>query len=113
MSAIVTKESLQNMMDSSDEQFVQRVIGRALVGIFDRQTEDEKHSDATLKHNGIGFTGADAHSGSLTAKYWLRHNSLLDWQIDMWTKKNVKGFSRLTKYHKQLNSIAEEKQAAA
>ncbi len=106
---IVTKDSLQLMLDSSNPQYVQAVIGKALSALYDYQTAEEQNSDATLNHNGVGFTGADAHSGSKTAKFWMRHHKLLDWQIEMWLKKGVKGYARLAKYHKQLNTIAESK----
>lgn len=109
MAAIVTKDSLQHMLDTDNQQYVQMVIGRALVGIFDRQTADEKESNTTSKSNGIGFTGGDAYSGSKTAKFWMKHGSLLDWQVDMWVKKGTTGYSRLAKYHRQLNEIAKDR----
>ena len=63
-------------------------------------------SQSRYNVNGIGFTGADAHSGCLTAKYFIKHGTLADWQVERWTKLSKSGFSRLTKYHKQLNEIA-------
>lgn len=103
---IVTKESLTEMLERDDEAFVTKVIGRALVHLFNRQTEDEKRVNDTRMHNAEGFTPADAHSGCITAKYFLKHGKLLDWQIEMWTKKNAKGTPRLAKYHGQLDKIA-------
>lgn len=105
----VTKDSLQQLLDSDNPKKVEAVIGRALSALYDYQTADEQNSDATLNHNGVGFTGADAHSGSKTAKFWMKHHKLLDWQIDMWLKKGAKGYARLAKYHTQLNKIAELK----
>ena len=95
---LVTRDSIQAMLDSDNEAYVAEVIGRGLIGLLDRQTTDEQVS--------IGFTGADAFSGSLTAKFWRKHGKLLDWQIAKWTKKGKNGYSRLCKYHKQLNEIA-------
>lgn len=106
---IVSKESLQKMLDSDNITFVNKVIGRALVGLFDRQTKSEQYSDTTNEDNGVGFAGCDAYSGSLTAKYFLRHKRLLEWQREIWLKKNKKGVSRLAKYHRQLNEIAVDK----
>jgi hypothetical protein len=106
---IVTRESLQKLLDNPNPQFVARVVGKALVVLFNNQTADEKSANTTNKDNGIGFTGADAMRGSLTAKSFMAHNNLLDWQVAIWTKKNNKGFSRLTKYHKQLNEAAKVK----
>lgn len=103
---IVTRETLQAMLGNENQDYVKRVIGRALVAIFNNQTESEKTCNATNNDNGIGFTGADAHSGCLTAKYFIKHGTLADWQVERWTKLSKSGFSRLTKYHKQLNEIA-------
>jgi hypothetical protein len=105
----VTPASLQAMLNNPNREHVSKVIGRALVVLLNNQTRDEQAMNATTKSNGIGFTGADAKSGSITAKYFIKHNTLLDWQIDRWTKPSASGFSRLTKYHKQLNAAAEEK----
>ena len=109
MATIVTKDSLRTMLANPNKEFVARVIGKALVHIFNRQTEAEKANDATQQDNGIGFTGADAFSGSMTAKYFMKHKSLQDWQIDKWTKQDKKGYPRLCKYHKQINEEAEKK----
>lgn len=103
---LVTRDSIQAMLDSDNEAYVAEVIGRGLMGLLDRQTTDEQVSNTTNRDNSIGFTGADAFSGSLTAKFWRKHGKLLDWQIAKWTKKGKNGYSRLCKYHKQLNEIA-------
>lgn len=113
MDKIVTRESLQAMLDSEDTSFVDQVIGKALVAIFNRQTASEKYSDSTSDENGIGFTGFDAHSGSISAKYYIKRKSFMDWQREMWLKKGKTGFSRIAKYHKQLNEVANEKKAEA
>ena len=108
---LVTRDSIQQMLNSNDKTFVMHVVGRALVGIFKRQTEDEKVSNSTNKHNNIGFAGCDARSGSLTAKSYLKRGMLEDWQVERWTKISTKTqFARLCKYHTQLNQIAQEKQ---
>ncbi len=103
---IVTKDSLQKMLDSNDINYVIQVIGRALVVIMNQQTDDEKQKVRTIEHNGIGFTGSDAKSGTLTAKSFLKNKTLTEWQIEKWLKKNSNGYSRLVKYHAQLNRAA-------
>ena len=109
---IVTRDSLRDMLANPNPEFVGRVIGKALVAIYARQTQAEQSSDATVEDNGIGFAGADAHGGSLTAKFFMKHNTLLDWQIDAWSKVQKSGYPRLCKYHKQLNEVAQAKAAA-
>jgi hypothetical protein len=111
MTSIVTRESLQMMLSNPNPLYVQRVVGKALSALLTRQTEEEKHENVTKINNSVGFTGADARSGTLTAKYFLKHNNLEDWMVERWLKVGKSGFSRLTKYHKQLNEIAETKLA--
>lgn len=110
MAHLVTKQSLQQMLDNPNPLFVNRVVGRALVALLERQTAGEQSSNETTEHNGVGFTGADARSGTMTAKYFIKHGTLLDWQRELWTKRNAAGASRLSKYHRQLNEIAAAKQ---
>lgn len=107
---IVTKQSMIQSLQDTRPGFVAQYIGKALVAIFERQTESEKQSNTTDKWNTIGFAGCDAKSGSITAKYFIKHHTLLDWQIEQWTR-DYKGSPRITKYHRQLNEIALEKQA--
>lgn len=111
MSHIVTRESLIKMVSSSDQEYVVKVLGRALVALYDNQTAEEKNCAMTQEDNSIGFTGADAHSGSITARYFLKHRTLLDWQVEQWVKPNTKGIPRIAKYWKQLDAVAQQKAA--
>ena len=104
--AIVTRESLRTMLQNPNRAYVEKVVGRALVRLFERQTEAEKVSNDTNVDNGIGFAGCDAKSGSLTAKYYLKHHQLQDWQLERWLKVESTGFPKLCKYHRQLNEVA-------
>lgn len=103
--AIVTKDFLQEKISQNPA----KVIGRALVAIFNHQTESEKASNATRLSNGVGFTGTDGRIGAITAKYYLKHGTLLDWQIANWLKINRRGEPRILKYANQLNTIANGK----
>jgi hypothetical protein len=107
MKKIVTKESLLNMLDASPEKKAQ-IVGRALVVLFNRQVEDEKTSNDTRHLNMQGFAPCDAYSGTLTAKYFLRHRRLLDWQLERWLAPTSKGYPRIVKYTRQLNEAANE-----
>jgi hypothetical protein len=104
--AIVTRDTIAEMLKNDNPKYVAAVIGRALVVLFNNQTADEKESNDTNKENGVGFTGADAYSGCLTAKYYIKHKALLDWQVERWTKLASNGYPRLAKYHAQLNKAA-------
>jgi len=106
--AKVTRASITEMLDNPNPAYVQAVIGRALVVLLKNQTRDEQASNATTQDNGIGFTGADARSGSITAKYYIKHHSLQDWMVEKWAKPNRRGIPRLAKYHAQLNAAAKK-----
>ena len=106
---LVTRESLQLMLDDERKDFVMHVVGKALWALFQRQTEGEQAANTTDRHNNVGFAGMDAYSGSLSAKYYRKHKRLEGWMVDKWTRKAKNGFARLTKYHKQLNEVALEK----
>lgn len=110
--AIVTPEYIDNYLSDSTKNAAQ-FIGRALVVLFNNQTEDEKRVNDTNQDNGIGFTGADAHSGCISAKYFLKHGTLQDWQIERWTKRNRRGVMRIAKYWRQLEQAAQQKRAQA
>lgn len=108
---IVTRDSLQAMLNDSNATKVMHIVGRALTAIFQYQTENEKVSNDTKDLNGVGFAGCDGRSGSLTAKSYLKHKTLQPWQVERWTKLSEKtGYARLCKYHNQLNTIALLKQ---
>jgi hypothetical protein len=107
----VTHKTVEALLtDERGHEFIQHVVGRACVVLFNRQTTSEKASNDASVLNFEGFSGPDARQGSLTAKYYLRHKKLLDWQVDMWTKE-WRGRPRLAKYWKQLNEAAESKAA--
>ena len=110
---LVTKQSLQQMIDSSNEAKQIQIVGRALVVLFNHQTQSEKRQSETNEDNGVGFTGADGKGGCITAKSFLKNGTLLSWQLEKWLRKNSKGFSRITKYHSQLNNAATSKAMAA
>jgi len=107
--AIVTKDFIENFIATHSEKEVAHFIGRALVVIFNNQTEDEKRDNETRVYNNIGFTGADGRVGALGAKSFLKNGTLLDWQVDQWTKRNKQGTMRIAKYWRQLNKAAERK----
>lgn len=110
--AIVTRESLNEMIQNQPQERIMHVIGRALVALLARQTASERARNDTEVHNDIGFSGADARGATLTAKYYQQRKFLMPWQIEAWTRVGKTGFPRICKYAKQLNEIALEKQRA-
>ncbi len=108
MNTIVTKDTMLTLLATRDRR---QVIGRALVALFRRQTADEQNANLTMRVNHVGFSSSDARSGTLCAKYFLKHGTLQDWQVDKWMRIE-KGVPRIVKYHRQLNEIALQKRGA-
>ena len=108
---IVTRDTIATMLRNPNRKYVETVVGRALVALLQRQTRAEQDANSTQEHNGVGFSGCDGRSGTLTAKSFIKNGGLLDWQIKRWTKVASNGYPRLAKYHTQLNEIALEKAA--
>lgn len=109
--ALVTPEYIDNFLTKNPSKRAE-FIGRALVVLFNNQTRDEKAVNDTCEHNGIGFTGADANSGSISAKFFLKHRTLQDWNVERWMKRNKKGQMRIAKYWRQLDAEAQRKRQA-
>lgn len=107
---LVTRDSLHELVTRGDV-VAMHAIGRALVHLFNRQTEAEQRVNDTHIWNEMGFTGADGRAGCITAKYYLKHGALLDWQVERWTKLGRSGYARIAKYWKQINEEAEKKAA--
>jgi len=76
----------------------QKWLERAIVAIYNRQTTDEKQSEQTKHHNGVGFTGADAHFLTYCATYILSGRTLSGNFIP-------KARKRMVKYCRQLEEL--------
>lgn len=105
METIVTKEWLAIQLKVD----VNKVLGRALMAIFMRQTESEKSSNHTRLINGIGFAKPDARIGSIGARQYMNGGKLQPWVIDVWLYKAKDDNPRICKYAAQLQEIAEER----
>ena len=110
MSYLVTRESLRKMLEVSSPERKAEIIGRACVVLFKRQTKTEQAINSTEITNFRGFCAQDARSGSITAKYFIKHGKLEDWQVEKWTKTDRRGTPRIVKYWRQLNEEAVERQ---
>lgn len=109
---IVTKQSMIESLNTLSDEKVIQYVGRALVAIFRNQTDNEKVENQTNHTNDIGFSSSDAKDGCITAKYFIKHGTLLGWMLDNWTR-DWRGAPRITKYHRQLNEVAMAKAARA
>lgn len=106
------RRSEYNELLEREDEVGMHSMGRALVHLFNRQTFDEKeHTDAKYD-NGVGFNSSDARRGTITAKYYIRHKKLEEWQRKYWLQRDAKGRSRLGKYYRQIKEEAEKKRKA-
>lgn len=90
-----TKEQILTMLETND-----KAITRAVIAIYQRQTDDEQVAQHTLKSNNIGFNSSDAPYLSYCAKY------AIDRKITLTGKHLEKSRIRVRKYWKQLMDIA-------
>lgn len=109
--ALVTREWVRDYINNQPREKVERMVGRALIALMRRQTEDEQASNITNHSNSRGFSAADARSGTITAKSYLKWGRLKDWQLERWTRVCKNGYPRLAKYARQLDCIAGERAA--
>lgn len=108
MQNIVTRQKMIDMC-AREHEYVQHVVGRALVVLHNLQTESEKQILDAHVDNLEGFTKGDARTGQICARYYMKHRSLQDWQVANWIKQNVNGIPRIAKYWNQLNIAANRK----
>ena len=111
MKTIVTKDSLQNMLNNPNKDYVGKVVGKALVVLYNNQTFDEQISESTNKLNNTGFAGCDAKWGTTLAKYYIKHGYLTENQTKKWLQPTKTGYAKICKYHRQLNEAANKKLA--
>lgn len=91
------RDSIRDLLATND-----RAVERAMVCIFERQTEDEQSSDDVRHHNGMGFAGWSARSGSYYAKWVMSGRRL--------TGKHLDKARKIASYHAgQLAAVANEK----
>ncbi len=93
-----TKASIKALLRRSDA-----AVKRALVVLYDRQTQDEKRDDRTKYHNNRGFNHGDAKKLSEFARYVRSPNH------DLFPSSIAEARRRLMKYAGQLAVIANEK----
>lgn len=102
-----TKEEILNLLNN------QRYLERAIVAIFEKQTQDEQATNSTKLNNNIGFNGPDAHLGSYMAKFIL--TGIKQYRKDYGNNLNGKFLEKakkiMPKYAGQLLSMAKNKQA--
>jgi len=93
-----TQQDIQDMLKTNDKAVI-----RAMLVIYEYQTEDEKNSDETLHANGMGFSGADAFILTQFTKFYKEHGFLSGKQLEIARKKMPKYAKQIFK-HMQINA---------
>lgn len=68
---VYTKQDIKQLLLTND-----KAVDRAILALYNLQTQDEKGSGETLHSNKVGFSGADGKFGSYLARYILLGNQL-------------------------------------
>ena len=89
-----TKQEILTLIETKDI-----AVHRAILAIFNKQTESERNSNETNQENGIGFNGVDAPFLSSLAKQIIARGYISNKQIEI-ARKSIK------KYAGQLTRIA-------
>ena len=104
-----TKDRIQNLLATND-----LAVERAVVAIYDRQTQDEKRDSDTKHDNFRGFRANHAPTGSFFARIILK-----GWKQDgnknrvhLNPDKLAKARRFMMQYHRQLCEVANSKEAA-
>lgn len=95
------EETITQLLKSNNH-----AVERAIIAIYARQTQDEKHSAATKFQNSVGFSAADARVGTYYAN-WINSGRRLS------GSHLERARSMAIKYRRQLLSIANEKKQLA
>jgi hypothetical protein len=105
MAKKLTKDQIASVMAMSEDH-MERVVGKALVLLFNRQTADERQVNVTNHTNHRGFSQADARVGCIAAKTYIKHGKLTYWQLERWIKPSKGGYPYICKYARQLGEEA-------
>lgn len=96
-----TREQIDEILSTND-----RAVERAMVRLYELQTQDEQQSSTTRVHNGQGFGSWYAQKGSYYARWVLSGRSLSGRHLDNARKIALK-------HSRQLVEIANAREAAA
>ena len=88
---IWTVEEVKVLLAESD-----KAVARAILAIYNRQTEDEKAIKETSESNGVGYNGVDANFMSSLAQFYQSKGFQTAGQVKYGRKAIVKYAGQLT-----------------
>lgn len=83
-----TQDQIKELLDTRTD-----AVERGIVRIYGLQTAEEQQSEATLRHNGVGFASCDARLGSYYAKWVMGGRHLSGKHLEK-ARKMTKKYSR-------------------
>jgi hypothetical protein len=83
-----TKEKVIDLLEKNP-----KAVEKALILIYNRQTNDEKNCENTIVNNGIGFRPCDAPSGTYMAE-WVKSGKPLNGKFLLKAKEMMKHYTR-------------------
>lgn len=109
----MTKKELRGQIETvlvRKDKVGMHAVGRALVHLKNRQTDDEQASKETRNLNGMGFQPCHAYMGTKMANWYEEKGFLTPKQVAYWQNdENKLGKARISRYWKQLSEEAEKK----
>ena len=99
-----TKERIVELLTTND-----KAIGRALLALRARQTQDEQVAQSTRHHNAMGFRPCDARMGTSMANFFQGRGYLSTKQLAYWRRPIKTHSMRIAVYANQLLKVAEER----
>ncbi len=97
-----TIESIKQFLATND-----KAVGRALVVLTARQTEDERGAETTKHLNGRGWRPCHARVGQSMAQFFQARGFITPKQVAYWRKPMACGNPRIAIYARQLLEQAE------
>lgn len=88
-----TKAKVLALISENENNYV----GRAMLFLFNQQTQSEKSSGTTSENNGVGFNSVDSRFGSNIAKWYQEHNFLTIKQLESSKKILIKYAGQLAR----------------
>jgi len=102
-----SRESIQALLATND-----KAVCRALVVLFEHQTDDEQQADDTVYRNKMGFNATDAKFGTSLAKQILEWEKNKKYPNPLSPNQLGKARQMVKKYAQQLANVANLKLAA-
>ena len=104
--AIITRKSLQTLLDNSTTDQLIPLIGKAVTILHNLQRQMDNAVGTDSEFNGVGFINRDRTLGRQTAEYFKRNKFIGNNILNRWLRLDGANWSRLSKYHAQLNIFA-------